>query len=57
MKKNASNPQIKFFVVPGRSHFSVLGPANTILAAKILQDTGETTNLTLTDAELSGAKR
>ena len=43
----AGNPNLRTLLVPGYSHFSVLGPMNRQIAGKILADTGETTNITL----------
>lgn len=46
------NPNIQFIEVRGADHFSVLAPANEVIARKIFSDTGPTTRLTLTSAEL-----
>jgi len=53
LQRSTQNPAIKFIPVPRANHFSVLAPVNKLLAAKILQDTGETTNLTLTPEEIA----
>jgi dipeptidyl aminopeptidase/acylaminoacyl peptidase len=45
-------PKVKFFAVKGATHFSVLAPANELIARKILADTGEATTLSFTEAEL-----
>jgi acetyl esterase/lipase len=43
------------FEVPGVSHFSILAPVTTLVARKIVADTGPTTAITLTDEELARA--
>jgi acetyl esterase/lipase len=52
MSRASTNPQLHFLPIPGANHFSLLGPANRVIAAKILRDTGTTTNLTLTAADI-----
>lgn len=42
-----------FLAVRGATHFSVLAPANHLLAQKIVADAGPTSRLTLTEAELT----
>jgi acetyl esterase/lipase len=54
MRKVNQNPLAHFVEAPGVSHFSVLKPANEVIAKKIQQDTGGETNLSLTAGELSG---
>jgi len=51
------NPNIEFVEVSGADHFSVLAPANEVIAQKILRDTGATTSITLTSAELRRGAR
>jgi dipeptidyl aminopeptidase/acylaminoacyl peptidase len=53
MKNASSNPNAHFLTVQGADHFSVLAPTNRLLAQKILSDSGETTNISLTDDELT----
>ena len=49
----SANPLIRFLAVKGFDHFSVLAPVNELIAAKILRDEGPTTNITISEAELS----
>jgi dipeptidyl aminopeptidase/acylaminoacyl peptidase len=53
MKNASSNPNVHFISVEGATHFSVLAPTNRLLARKILRDTSATTNIFLTDDELT----
>ncbi len=57
MQRLSHNSQIHFVPVPGVDHFSILGPANEAIAAKILADTGPTANISLSPAELNGQAR
>jgi dienelactone hydrolase len=57
MRKQTSNPNIHFGLVPGASHFSILAPATELIAKRILADTGPTTNLRITQADLDGLMR
>lgn len=50
------NKNASFFVVKGQDHFSVLAPALDLIAKKIKADTGATSNISLTLAELNAAK-
>jgi hypothetical protein len=43
----AGNPNLKTVLFPGYDHFGVLSPINTLIARKILADTGETCNITI----------
>jgi alpha/beta superfamily hydrolase len=52
LQRISTNPQVACYAVPGQDHFSVLAPANAVIASKLLQDTGETCNLKLDAAEL-----
>ena len=45
------------FLCKGATHFSVLAPANQLIAGKILEDAGPTSSLTLTETELNQAVR
>ena len=54
MKKLSANPMIRFVAVPGVDHFVVLAPANEVIAAKILADTGQTASNSLSEQELNG---
>jgi dipeptidyl aminopeptidase/acylaminoacyl peptidase len=53
MKAEGTNQFTHFLAVQGATHFDVLAPTNRLIAQKILADTGETTNITLTEAELN----
>src|SRR5262249_35519687 len=53
MKQAATNPKAHFYAVNGATHFSILAPANRLIAQKILKDDGPETNITFTEAELS----
>ncbi|ESQ75335.1 S9 family peptidase [Asticcacaulis sp. AC402] len=53
MKEENSNPAIDFIEVPGAGHFDVLGPANEVIAQKILSDSGPAANITLSAHEIS----
>lgn len=53
MRRASTNPNLHFLPVQGATHFSVLAPANRLLAAKILADTGTTTNIAIAEAELN----
>jgi alpha/beta superfamily hydrolase len=55
MKRRNTNPKVTFATIDRGNHFSVLAPINAFVASKILQDTGATCNLTLSEAELSVA--
>ena len=57
MKSANKNPNVHFVEVRGADHFSVLGPVNGLIAGKISQDTGPTSNIALTSEEASGALR
>ncbi|MFO1431656.1 MAG: prolyl oligopeptidase family serine peptidase [Candidatus Competibacteraceae bacterium] len=51
MQSSNHNAMIRFLGVPGKNHFSVLAPANELIASKILADTGATTGIVITEAE------
>ncbi|MDB6080236.1 MAG: hypothetical protein JWO82_3983 [Akkermansiaceae bacterium] len=57
LRKLNHNPRVSFTEATGMSHFSVLHPANAVLAAKIANDTGATCNLSLSDAEIQAAAK
>jgi len=52
MQKMKSSPAVQFHVIPGVTHFSILAPANRLIAKKILQDTASTVNIRFTENEL-----
>lgn len=55
MAKASKNPQVHFIRANGANHFQVLAPTNALIARKILEDKGETCQITLTDEEASRA--
>ncbi|MEI7990629.1 MAG: prolyl oligopeptidase family serine peptidase [Chloroflexota bacterium] len=52
LERKSTNPYVHFLPIKQKTHFSVLSGANDVIAKKILQDTGETTNISLTAAEI-----
>jgi hypothetical protein len=56
MARASHNQWIHFLPVNGFNHFTILAPANELIASKILHDDGPATNLTITGAELSQLK-
>jgi hypothetical protein len=52
MQRTSTNPQLRFHEVRGADHFSILAPMTGLLAEKILQDTGSTCSIQLTDEEI-----
>lgn len=53
MARSSTNAKVHFLPVLGKSHFSILAPANRVIASKILRDNGPECNLTFTAEELS----
>ena len=53
MKAANQNPLVHFVEVRGANHFSVLGPVNELIAGKIHEGIGPTSNVTLTSEEAS----
>jgi acetyl esterase/lipase len=53
MRQKSRNPLITFVAVKGASHFSILAPVTEVIARKISQDTGNNSNIQLSEAELS----
>jgi len=52
MKQASLNPLIHFITLPGKTHFTGLGPTNKIIAAKIVADDGTASHIVFTDAEV-----
>ena len=52
MARQNTNHLVHFIPVAGASHFSILAPTNEQIAFKVLKDTGSTTNLAFSEAEL-----
>jgi acetyl esterase/lipase len=53
MQRSSHNPLVQFLAIKNGDHFGILAPTNRLLAKKILQDNGATSNLTLTEAEVN----
>lgn len=52
MQKNSTNSLITFVEVPAADHFQILGPANRLIAQKILADKSPTPEITLSPNEI-----
>lgn len=52
MAAASTNPKAHFIAVEGADHFNILAPTNRLIASKILGDTGETSNIAFTEAEV-----
>jgi dienelactone hydrolase len=52
MSRATSNPMVRFLPVQGTDHFSVLAPANELIARKVLADQGSQCNIAFTEIEL-----
>lgn len=55
LQEKSDNENIKCYIIDGADHFSVLAPITEVLAQKILEDTGDEVNITLTQDELQQA--
>jgi dipeptidyl aminopeptidase/acylaminoacyl peptidase len=53
MARKSTNPKAHFIEIKGADHFTDLAPTNELIAKKILQDTGETSNLTFSADEVN----
>jgi acetyl esterase/lipase len=53
MARTSRNPLVHFQPVEGASHFSVIAPLTRLIASKVLDDRGEASNLSFTEAELA----
>jgi len=53
MARASTNRLIHFVAVKGFDHFSILAPANDLIASKILHDEGPTTSITFPEEELN----
>jgi hypothetical protein len=49
------HPDLHFFLVKGKDHFSILSPVTRLLASKIVKDDGPSCNIEITDEELAAA--
>jgi acetyl esterase/lipase len=52
MQRLNKSPLAHFVAVPGVGHFDILKPATDVLATKIVQDTGGSSNISLTAEEI-----
>jgi hypothetical protein len=52
MQRASTNPQLHFHAVRGAGHFSILAPTNTLIARKILEDSGPACRISFSEAEL-----
>lgn len=55
IKKATKNDNIHCYVIKDADHFSVLAPITPLIAQKILEDTGEESNVSITLEELEAA--
>lgn len=53
MAKTSKNANVHFLPAKGATHFSILAPANRLIADKILRDDGAACNLAFTEDELN----
>jgi alpha/beta superfamily hydrolase len=53
MAQKVKNSLVQFLLARGANHFSILAPANQLIAQKILRDEGSTTNMSITDYDLN----
>jgi acetyl esterase/lipase len=53
LEQASSNVNLHFVEVKGANHFSALAPTNTLIAQKIVADTGETTDISLSTEDAS----
>jgi len=57
MARISRSGNVQFFIVTSMDHFEVLYPTNKVIAAKIKQDTGATTNLAFSSDDVPGLSR
>jgi dienelactone hydrolase len=53
LQQASQNPLVRFFPVQGADHFNILAPGTKLLAETILSDVGPTTELAISQQELS----
>src|SRR5262245_22748782 len=53
MARSSTNANVHFLPVKKTDHFSILAPANRLVAEKILRDDGPTCNLSFTEDEVN----
>jgi hypothetical protein len=49
----STNPRAHFYAVQGADHFTILDPVTRLIAQKILDDAGPTSNLSFSESELN----
>lgn len=52
MAETTKNPSLHFYEVPGATHFNILAPFNALFAEKLLKDSGQKCEITLTKEEV-----
>jgi acetyl esterase/lipase len=52
MQRACENPLVHFHPVKGADHFSILAPTNALIARKIREDSGQTSKIAFSEAEL-----
>jgi dienelactone hydrolase len=57
LSARSKNPQLHFHEVPGATHFNILAPFNKLLAAKLLADTGNTCEISLTADDIENTAK
>jgi hypothetical protein len=55
LQSENENPLVSFHLVPRADHFSILAPVNTLIASKIVADTGVQVSVEITPEELARA--
>jgi dipeptidyl aminopeptidase/acylaminoacyl peptidase len=55
MAKKTNNPLVHFIEAKNTDHFGILAPINEVIAKKILQDTAEKNNISVSEAEVNQA--
>lgn len=57
IENKSQNPNISCYLIDGADHFTDLAPVTGLVAQKILADTGEETNITISSQELQDAMK
>lgn len=57
MARATSNSQVKFIELEGMDHFNGLAPVNQLIARKILQDTGASSQISFAEQEIAEVTR
>jgi hypothetical protein len=53
MSAATKNPNVHFIPISGANHFCTLAPTNSLIAKKILSDTGESCSLLFSEDEVN----